>query len=255
MMALYPKPFYVWTTYAGHGGVDYPYPAYTPIPAVHEGVITFSGWWNDRAGWTRTLTTPEGIQIMHCHLVNLDGPPVGSRVSKGQTIAYVGTTGHSTGNHLHQEIWINGVKQVGDAYWRIIDKYSVVTPTGSGAGSGGGSTPSKPNPAPTPTPITEDEDMKVIVTNGNYYAIAKQFLSHLGSSAQVTEAEAMYGKARNLGNGNAASTAGTKLRAQLDLHGVPQGVLDGDGRVLNPQSGKFEANGTWSREREILARK
>lgn len=139
----FPKPFSVWTTYAGHGGVDYPYPARTPIPAVSDGRITFSGWWNDRAGYTRTLTTPEGIQIMHCHLVNLEGPRVGSWVSAGEIIGYVGTTGHSTGNHLHQEIWINGVKHSGDAYWRIIDKNRVISVTGSVAsGSGVGGRPS-----------------------------------------------------------------------------------------------------------------
>lgn len=114
--------------------------------------------------------------------------------------------------------------------------------------SAGGSAPT------TAIPHEEDEDMRIIVVNNNYYAIAKQFLSHLNDKNQVSEAEATYGKARQLGKGNAASVAGVKLRAQLDLHGIPRTVLDGDGRVLNPQSGKFEANGTWSREREILAR-
>lgn len=112
------------------------------------------------------------------------------------------------------------------------------------APSGGGGT------APT---FEEDEDMRIIVTNGNYYAIAKQYLSHLNDKIQVAEAEALYGKARELGNGNAASPAGRKLIAQLDLHGIPRDVLDGAGRVKNPESGKFEANGTWSREREIKA--
>lgn len=95
--------------------------------------------------------------------------------------------------------------------------------------------------------------MRSIVINGNYYSIGKQFLSHLASSAQVTEIEALYGPTRNLGSGNAASAAGKKLIAELDAHGIPQSVLDAAGRVLNPQSGKYEANGTWSREREILA--
>ncbi|WP_025105704.1 hypothetical protein [Microbacterium paraoxydans] len=114
-------------------------------------------------------------------------------------------------------------------------------PAPSGAGS-------------TALTFEEDEDMRVIVSNGNYYAIAKQYLSHLNDKTQAAEAEALYGKARELGNGDASTKAGAKLRAQLDLHGVPRSVLDGNGRVLNPQSGKFEANGTWSREREILAR-
>lgn len=152
----YPKPFPVWTTYAGHGGVDYPYPAHTPIRAVADGRITFSGWWNNNAGNTRTLTTPEGIQIMHCHLVNLSGPPVGANVKAGDVIGYIGTTGRSTGNHLHQEIWINGVKQSGDAYWRIIDKNRVISHQPSPAS--GGSVPSS-KPGNTPRPVPEEDDM------------------------------------------------------------------------------------------------
>ncbi|RUQ06982.1 hypothetical protein D8M34_05800 [Microbacterium sp. HSID17254] len=114
--------------------------------------------------------------------------------------------------------------------------------------SAGGSAPT------TAIPHEEDEDMRIIVVNNNYYAIAKQFLSHLNDKTQVAEAEALYGPARQLGNGNAASKAGKALIANLDLHGIPRDVLDGVGRVKNPESGKFEANGTWSRERELLAR-
>lgn len=99
--------------------------------------------------------------------------------------------------------------------------------------------------------------MRVIVVNGTHYAIGKQFLSRLQSNLQISEAQAMYGKARELGSGNAASEAGKLLVAQLDLHGIPRTVLDAGGNVLNPQAksnrGAFEANGTWSREREILA--
>lgn len=156
-MAKYPKPFYVWTTYDGHGGVDYPQPAYTPIRAVANGVISFSGWWNGNAGNTRTLLTDDGVKIMHCHLVDLKGPAVGKRVKAGDVIAYVGTTGHSTGNHLHQEIWVNGVKQAGANYWKYIDKYSVISANGAGSGSGGGT-----DPVPDPTPQKRKKSMSTI---------------------------------------------------------------------------------------------
>lgn len=143
----YPKPFLYWTTYAGHGGFDYPRPSGTPILAIADGYITYSGWWNNNAGWTRTLTTTDGIQSVNCHLVNLGGPPVGSFVRAGEVMAYVGTTGHSTGNHLHHEIYVRGVKQTGDNYWKYIDKNRVITPSGSG---GGGVTPPTPQPLPIP---------------------------------------------------------------------------------------------------------
>lgn len=153
-MEKYPKPFTYWTTYAGHGGVDYPQDQGTPILAVTNGVISFSGWWNDRAGNTRTLLTDDGVKLVHCHLVNLAGPRIGSRVRAGEIIGYVGSTGHSTGDHLHQEVYVNGVKQSGDNYWRYIDKNRTISASGSGSGSGGGSVP-VPNP---PKPIVEMSD-------------------------------------------------------------------------------------------------
>lgn len=106
--------------------------------------------------------------------------------------------------------------------------------------------------------VSEEDDMRIIAVNDSVYAIAREFISRL-NKAQVREGEAMYGKAIGLGRGDANSEAGTRLRAQLDFHGVPRTVLDANGFVLNPQAnrnkGAFESNGTWSRSRELLARK
>lgn len=142
-------------TYAGHGGMDYAQPAYTPIRAVADGKITFSAHWTLRGGLTRTLTLDNGLQMMHCHLVNLNGPRVNSRVHAGDIIAYVGSTGFSTGNHLHHELWYRGVKQSGSKYWNWIDRSRVIgqrPPTPSGGGG------SKPTPKPTPIPETNREE-------------------------------------------------------------------------------------------------
>lgn len=92
--------------------------------------------------------------------------------------------------------------------------------------------------------------MRVIIINNNWYTIDVEFLHHIDAGAQPSEAQALYGAARDLGDGGDALK---RFVAQLDLHGIPRNVLDGAGRVLNPQSGKFEVNGTWSRERELLA--
>lgn len=134
--------------------------------------------------------------------------------------------------------------------WHVGDFNDIWTiPDFAAPASGGGSS--------TINPVSEEDDMRVIAVNDSVYTIAKQFISRL-SKAQSTEAQALYGPARNLGRGDASSEAGAKLRAQLDLHGIPRTVLDGDGFVLNPQAnrnkGTFESNGTWSRERELLAR-
>lgn len=136
-----PMPFANPYTYAGHGGIDYAHPQGTPIRAIADGVISFSGWWNNRAGNTRTLTLDNGLQIMHCHLESLNGPRIGTRVRAGEVIAYVGWTGHvvpanERGSHLHQEIWLNGVKQAGSDYWKWIDRDRVID---AGSAAGGGS--------------------------------------------------------------------------------------------------------------------
>lgn len=128
-MALMPMPFANPTTYEGHGGIDFGKGSGTAIPAITDGVITYSGWWNDNAGYTKTITRADGLKIMYCHLVNLNGAGVGARVSTGQTVGYVGSTGRSTGPHLHLEMWLNGVAQ---DEWRWMDRNRVV-------GQGGGS--------------------------------------------------------------------------------------------------------------------
>lgn len=127
-------PFGNPTTYAGHSGIDFAQPAGTPIRAVADGEITYSAWLNSRAGYTRTLTTPSGTKLLHCHLVNLNGPRIGSRVRAGDVIAYVGSTGYSTGPHLHHELYVNGALQAGDNYWKYIDRNRVI---GSGSAAGG----------------------------------------------------------------------------------------------------------------------
>lgn len=191
-MAKYPKPFSYWTTYAGHGGVDYPQPSGTPILAVADGQITFSGWWNGNAGNTRTLTTRDGVQIMHCHLVNLRGPSVGKWVKAGEVIAYVGTTGHSTGNHLHHEIWVNGRKQFGANYWKYIDKNRTIS------ASGGSVTPPKPSPAPQPKPKPKpiptprdvlEDDMAIIIAQRPNSALTKGRWIGGGKIQEITRHE------------------------------------------------------------------
>lgn len=152
-MTRYPMPFSNPYTYPGHGGIDYAHPDGTPIRAVADGVISFSGWWNSKAGYTRTIDVGNGIKLVHCHLKNLSGPAVGKRVTAGEVFATVGWTGHvvpanAAGAHLHHEVYLNGALQSGANYWKFIDRNRVIG-SGSGSGSGGGETPA-PNPQPTP---------------------------------------------------------------------------------------------------------
>lgn len=92
----------------GHRAIDYAAPSGTPIRAVGDGTITFAGWGG-----------PYGnkVQVRHngtystnyCHMSKF-AVKYGQKVKQGQVIGYVGTTGFSTGPHLHYEMVKNGVK-------------------------------------------------------------------------------------------------------------------------------------------------
>ena len=92
-----------------HTGIDYAAPAGTAIYAADDGVVLTSGWINGY-GYTITVNHGSGIVTLYAHCSSLIAS-AGQKVTKGQTIARVGTTGNSTGNHLHFEVKVNGVTQ------------------------------------------------------------------------------------------------------------------------------------------------
>ena len=96
---------------AMHKGVDFAAPYGTPVFAAGDGVLEKVGWVN---GYGRYLLIRHNstYKTAYAHLNGwASGIRRGARVSQGQTIGYVGSTGRSTGPHLHYEILING-KQV-----------------------------------------------------------------------------------------------------------------------------------------------
>jgi hypothetical protein len=90
-----------------HQGVDLAARVGTPILASASGVVTYSGW---QAGYGRliVLQHTNGVRTKYAHCHNLFVRK-GQHIQKGQTIAAVGNTGHSTGAHLHYEVLVNGV--------------------------------------------------------------------------------------------------------------------------------------------------
>ena len=89
-----------------HTGVDFAAHAGTAIYAWKSGVVTFVGW---SGGYGKFIIVKhnDGSVSRYAHCSGY-ACSVGQSVEKGQTIGYVGTTGNSTGNHLHFEIQING---------------------------------------------------------------------------------------------------------------------------------------------------
>jgi murein DD-endopeptidase MepM/ murein hydrolase activator NlpD len=91
-----------------HLGVDYAAPMGTPIRAVGDGVVTFATWAGG-AGKMLKIHHNATYTTAYKHLSGYaKGIHNGSRVKQGDIVAYVGTTGLSTGPHLHFEFYQNG---------------------------------------------------------------------------------------------------------------------------------------------------
>jgi len=87
---------------SNHTGLDFAAPSGTPIVAVANGVITKTGYAG--AYGNQTIETLEdGTEIWYCHQTSI-GVNVGDRVIGGQQIGTVGSTGNTTGPHLHLEV-------------------------------------------------------------------------------------------------------------------------------------------------------
>lgn len=90
-----------------HGGVDFAVPRGTPIRAAGSGVVKFAKW-RGSYGKAVHLKHAKGYSTLYAHMHRIaSGLRAGSRVRQGQVIGYVGSTGRSTGPHLHYEVRLN----------------------------------------------------------------------------------------------------------------------------------------------------
>jgi hypothetical protein len=93
----------------GHKGIDIAAPYATPIYAMTDGVVSATGnGWNSGYGNAVVIQNTDGNVSRYAHMswfVVVEG----ETVKKGQLIGYVGSTGNSTGNHLHVEVLANNV--------------------------------------------------------------------------------------------------------------------------------------------------
>ena len=90
-------------------GVDYAAPTGTPVRTVGDGVVEFAGWQN---GYGNVVQVQHGNErsTVYAHLSRIDVRK-GQRVEQGQRIGAVGSTGWSTGPHLHFEFRVGGQHQ------------------------------------------------------------------------------------------------------------------------------------------------
>jgi murein DD-endopeptidase MepM/ murein hydrolase activator NlpD len=91
---------------AYHAGLDFPGHYATPIYATAPGVVAYTG---PRSGYGNVVEIDHGrgLKTRYAHLSTIAVHP-GQPVALGQRIAAMGSTGRSTGTHLHYEVWVNG---------------------------------------------------------------------------------------------------------------------------------------------------
>ena len=92
-----------------HRGIDIPAPSGTPIHAAAAGTV-ITACYNSSYGNYVMISHGDGLVTLYAHAVSLN-VSVGQTVNAGDVISFVGTTGDSTGNHLHFEVRLNGALQ------------------------------------------------------------------------------------------------------------------------------------------------
>ena len=108
-----------------HKGVDFAASRGTPIFAAGDGVVEKSGWFSSYGKYVRIRHNSK-LKTAYAHMSKIKSTvKQGQRVKQGQIIGYVGTTGRSTGPHLHYEVMVNGTQ---------VNPRSVNLPTGEDLG-------------------------------------------------------------------------------------------------------------------------
>lgn len=104
-----------------HKGLDFAAPTGTPIFAAGDGVVEHAGWFSSYGKYVRIRHNSK-LKTAYAHMSKISSEvKPGSRVKQGDVIGYVGTTGRSTGPHLHYEVIADG---------RQVNPRSVNLPTG-----------------------------------------------------------------------------------------------------------------------------
>ena len=98
---------YRWGSF--HGGIDLAAPRGTEIVASDGGTVIQAGWNNGGYGYMVKIQHSNGTQTLYGHMSKVTCS-VGQKVAQGEKIGEVGSTGYSTGNHCHFEIYINGTR-------------------------------------------------------------------------------------------------------------------------------------------------
>lgn len=91
-----------------HQGLDIANKMYTPIKAADAGTVIFAGWSNSGYGFCVQIDHGNGLVTLYGHMAQQPSVSVGQQVAAGQQIGKMGSTGASTGSHLHFAVKKNG---------------------------------------------------------------------------------------------------------------------------------------------------
>jgi murein DD-endopeptidase MepM/ murein hydrolase activator NlpD len=90
-----------------HPGIDFPAPTGTGVYAARSGRVTWAGWWPGGLGNMVSVANGNGVRTLYGHLSST-AVRRGQRVGLGALVGRVGSTGFSTGPHLHFELRLRG---------------------------------------------------------------------------------------------------------------------------------------------------
>ena len=92
-----------------HKGIDIANSTGTPVSTTASGLVIFAGW-DGGYGKKIVIYHMDKYTTVYAHLSDIN-VSVGDEVKQGQVIGKVGSTGHSTGSHLHYEVYVNNQPQ------------------------------------------------------------------------------------------------------------------------------------------------
>jgi murein DD-endopeptidase MepM/ murein hydrolase activator NlpD len=104
--------WYPWDPSLGchvHDALDMAAPLYTPLYAADGGVVEYAGWCDCGLGYYVKIDHLNGFKTTYGHMADQPLVQTGQAVSKGQEIGPMGSTGTSTGSHVHFILELNGV--------------------------------------------------------------------------------------------------------------------------------------------------